>query len=81
MDRRLRRTALANVACVAKPHTSLALYRRLMRRISPDVEAFIARFARQNIGWGASRIRTGDNIVDSPHRLHAWLVPLKVTTG
>ena len=26
-------------------------------------------------GW----YRTGDNIVDSPHRLHAWLVPLKVT--
>ncbi len=28
-------------------------------------------------GW----YRTGDNTVDSPHRLHAWLVPLKVTTG
>jgi hypothetical protein len=22
------------------------------------------------------RHRAGDNIVDSPHRLHAWLVPL-----
>jgi hypothetical protein len=24
------------------------------------------------------RHRAGDNIVDSPHRLHAWLVPLIV---
>src|SRR6202022_1383530 len=28
-------------------------------------------------GWH----RAGNNIVDSPHRLHAWLVPLIVTTG
>lgn len=25
-----------------------------------------------------SRHRSGDNIVDSPHRLHAWLVPLTI---
>jgi hypothetical protein len=33
--------------------------------------------------WGpaAGRYRTRDNIVDSPHRLHAWLVPLMVTIG
>ena len=30
---------------------------------------------------GRGRHRAGDNIVDSPHRLHSWLVPLKVTTG
>jgi hypothetical protein len=31
--------------------------------------------------WGPGRLgwhRLGNNIVDSPHRLHAWLVPLKV---
>jgi hypothetical protein len=27
------------------------------------------------------RHRAGDNIVDSPHRLHAWLVPLIVDKG
>ena len=71
IGKRLGRTALQQVACVAKPDTILAWYRRLIahkfdgskRRaapgrppIAPQVEALIVRFARQNSGWGYDRI-------------------------
>ncbi|MEO8663496.1 MAG: helix-turn-helix domain-containing protein [Bryobacteraceae bacterium] len=71
IGKRLGRSALQQVACVAKPDTILAWYRRLIARkfdgskfrtspgrppIARDVEALIVRFARQNSGWGYDRI-------------------------
>jgi putative transposase len=65
------RAALQQVACVAKPDTILAWYRRLMARkfdgskfrtspgrprIEPELEALIVRFARENSDWGYDRI-------------------------
>jgi len=61
--KRLGRNALKDVARVAKPDTLLAWYRRLVAqkfdgswhraypgrpRISPEVEALVVRFAREN---------------------------------
>src|SRR6185503_813398 len=66
IGKRLGRTALQQVACVAKPDTILAWYHRLVARkfdgskfrtspgrprILPAVEALIVRFARENSGW------------------------------
>jgi hypothetical protein len=63
--------ALQQVACVAKPDTILAWYRRLIARkfdgsklrtspgrprIAPELEALIVRFARENSAWGYDRI-------------------------
>jgi len=70
IGKRLGRTALQQVACVAKPDTILAWYRRLIARkfdgskfrkpgrppIAPAIEALIVRFARENSGWGYDRI-------------------------
>ena len=71
IGRRLGRKALANVACVAKPETILAWYRRLVAakfdgskqrsypgrpRLAPDIETLIVRLARENRGWGYDRI-------------------------
>jgi putative transposase len=71
IGKRLGRTALQQVACVAKPDTILAWYRRLIARkfdgsqnrvssgrppMAPEVEALIVRFARENSGWGYDRI-------------------------
>jgi putative transposase len=71
IGKRLGRKALAQAACVAKPDTILAWYRRLIAakfdgskhrsypgrpRISPEVEALVVRFARENSGWGYDRI-------------------------
>jgi putative transposase len=71
IGKRLGRTALQQVACVAKPDTILAWYRRLIARkfdgskhrvlvgrprIATAVEALIVRFARENSGWGYDRI-------------------------
>lgn len=71
IGKRLGRTALQQVACVAKPDTILAWYRRLIARkfdgskrracpgrpsIAPEGEALIVRFARENSGWGYYRI-------------------------
>jgi transposase InsO family protein len=70
IGKRLGRTALQQVACVAKPDTLLAWYRRLMARkfdgskfrkpgrppIAPAIEALMVRFARENSGWGYDRI-------------------------
>jgi hypothetical protein len=67
IGKRLGRSALPQVACVAKPDTILAWYRRLVAGkfdaskfrpspgrplIAPEVEALIVRFARENSGWG-----------------------------
>jgi putative transposase len=71
IGKRLGRTALKQVACVARPDTILAWYRRLIARkfdgskfrtspgrprITPEVEALIVRFATENSGWGYDRI-------------------------
>jgi putative transposase len=71
LGKRLGRKALQQVACVAKPDTILGWYRRLVAkkfdgskrrsypgrpRISPEVEALVVRFARENSGWGYDRI-------------------------
>jgi putative transposase len=71
IGKRLGRAALQQVACVAKPDTILAWYRRLIARkfdssklrtspgqprIAPELEALIVRFARENCGWGYDRI-------------------------
>jgi putative transposase len=67
IGKRLGRTALQQVAGVAKPDTIRAWYRRLIARkfdgsklraapgrppIAPEVEALIVRFARENSGLG-----------------------------
>jgi putative transposase len=71
IGKRLGRAALQQVACVAKPDTILAWYRRLIARkfdgsklrtspgrprIAPELEALIVRCARENSGWGYDRI-------------------------
>jgi transposase InsO family protein len=71
IGKRLGRKALAQVACVAKPATILAWYRRLIAskfdgskrrrnpgrpRIAPELEALIVEMARENSGWGYDRI-------------------------
>src|SRR5215471_5884945 len=71
IGKRLGRSQLAEVACVAKPDTILAWYRRLIARkfdgsrsrsypgrprISAEVEELVVRFARENSGWGYDRI-------------------------
>src|SRR5215831_8741568 len=69
--KRLGRTALKDIARVAKPDTILDWYRRLVAqkfdgsghraspgrpRVPSEVEALVVRFARENRGWGYDRI-------------------------
>src|SRR3979409_1937669 len=69
--KRLGRKALKDIARVARPDTILAWYRRLVAqkfdgarrrvypgrpRVSPEIEAIVVRFARENRGWGYDRI-------------------------
>jgi putative transposase len=71
IGKRLGRKALERVACVARPDTILAWYRRLIARkfdgskqrsypgrprIDGELEALIVRFAQENSGWGYDRI-------------------------
>jgi putative transposase len=71
IGRRVGRKALREVACIAKPDTILAWYRRLVAKksmvpntdriqgrptVEPDVEALVVRMARENTGWGYDRI-------------------------
>src|SRR5688572_20758348 len=71
IGKRLGRKALKDVACVAKPDTILAWYRRLIAkkfdgskfrsypgrpRISRDVTDLIVKMAKENSGWGYDRI-------------------------
>jgi hypothetical protein len=71
IGKRLGRKALKDVACVAKPDTILAWYRRLIAnkfdgskfrtypgrpRISRDVTDLIVQMAKENSGWGYDRI-------------------------
>jgi len=67
IGKRLGRRALARVACVAKPDTILAWYRRLIAskfdgsqhrtyrgrpRIGREIEKLIVQMAQENSGWG-----------------------------
>jgi len=71
IGKRLGRKGLGAVACVAKPDTILAWYRRLVAkkfdgskhrrypgrpRVAADVEALVVRMARENADWGYDRI-------------------------
>ena len=71
IGKRLGRQALRKVACIAKPDTILAWYRRLIARkfdgsqhrpypgrprIEPKLEALVVPMARENSGWGYDRI-------------------------
>src|SRR5947209_12777259 len=71
IGKRLGRAALQQVACVAKPDTILAWYRRLIARkwdgsklrsspgrprIAAELEALIERLPRENRGRGYDRI-------------------------
>jgi transposase InsO family protein len=71
IGKRLGRRVLAQVACVAKPETILAWYRRLIAqkfdgskkrsypgrpRIDREIEALVVQMARENSGWGYDRI-------------------------
>ena len=71
IGKRLGRKLLSEVACVAKPETILAWYRRLIAhkfdgskhrsypgrpRVGPEVEALIVRMAQENGSWGYDRI-------------------------
>src|SRR5688572_18212877 len=71
IGRRLGRKALKDIACVAKPDTILAWYRRLIAkkfdgsrfrtypgrpRISREVTDLIVQMAKQNSSWGYDRI-------------------------
>ena len=71
VGKRLGRKALAQVACVAKPGTILAWYRKLIAkkfdgskhrrypgrpRIEPKWEEWIVKMTRENAGWGYDRM-------------------------
>jgi putative transposase len=71
IGKRLGRKALQRVACVAKPDTILAWYRKLIAQkfdgskcrgypgrpaVGPEVTELVLRFARENTGWGYDRI-------------------------
>src|ERR671912_1901398 len=71
IGKRLGRRALREVACVAKPDTILAWYRRLIAQkfdgskyrrapgrppVAAEVEELVVRMARENSGWGYDRI-------------------------
>jgi hypothetical protein len=71
IGKRLGRKALLQVACIAKPDTILAWYRRLVAqkfdgskhrkfpgrpRVAADVEALVLRMAKENTDWGYDRI-------------------------
>src|SRR5215469_5901295 len=71
IGKRLGRKVLSQVACVAKPDTILAWYRKLIAKkfdgskhrrypvrpaIEPKLEELIVKMARENSGWGYDRI-------------------------
>jgi hypothetical protein len=79
IGRRVGRKALREVACIAKPDTILAWYRRLVAKkfdaskhrqypgrptVEPDVEALVVRMARENTGW---------DMTASPERWPIWV--------
>jgi putative transposase len=95
IGKRLGRAALQQVACVAKPDTILAWYRRLIARkfdgsklrsspgrprIAPELEALIVRFARENSGWGYDRIVGAlEPISAMPFPIRRWATSFAAT--
>ena len=87
IGKRLGRSALQQVACVAKPDTILAWYRRLIARkfngskrraypgrpsIAREVEALIVSIARENSGRGYDRIVGALPISAIPSPIRPW---------
>ena len=71
IGKRLGRKALEEIACIAKPDTILAWYRKLVAqkfdgskkrgmagrpRVDRAVEELVVKLARENSGWGYDRI-------------------------
>jgi putative transposase len=71
IGKRIGRKALQQIACVAKPDTILAWYRRLIARkfdgskfraypgrpsVNPEVTELVVQMARENCDWGYDRI-------------------------
>src|SRR5215467_3168660 len=71
IGKRLGRNALGEVACVAKPDTILAWYRRLIAQkfdgskyrnypgrppVNTEIVKLIVKMAKENLGWGYDRI-------------------------
>src|ERR1700720_2637232 len=71
IGKRVGRKALREIACVAKPDTILAWYRKLIAQkfdvskqrqypgrpaVGPDIEKLVVRMARENSGWGYDRV-------------------------
>ena len=71
IGKRLGRKALQEIACIAKPGTILAWYRKLVAqkfdgskqrrlagrpRVDAAVEELVLKLARENTGWGYDRI-------------------------
>src|SRR5258705_3051602 len=94
IGKRLGRAALQQVACVAKPDTILAWYRRLIARkfdgskirppagrprIAPELEALIVRFARENSGWGYDRIVGALANLGMPFPIRRWATSFAAT--
>src|SRR6476469_630082 len=88
IGKRLGRSALQQVACVAKPDTILAWYRRLIAgkfdgskfrtspgrpRIAPELEALVVRFARENSGWGTTASSELWPISVTPFPIRRWV--------
>src|SRR5213079_1930729 len=87
IGKRLGRAALQPVACVAKPDTILAWYRRLIARkfdgskfrtapgrprVAPELEALIVRFARENSGWDTTASSEPWPISATPFPIRQW---------
>ena len=71
IGQKLGKQALKGVAQIVKPETILGWHRKLVTqkfdgsrrrvypgrpRVSPEIEALVVRFARENRGWGYDRI-------------------------
>ena len=87
IGKRLGRKALAQVACVAKPDTILAWYRRLIAqkfdgskhrsypgrpRISNEAEDLIVQMARENSGWDIIGLLAHSPISATTFRIRRW---------
>ncbi len=94
IGKRLGCKTLRKVACVAKPDTILAWYRKLVARkfdgskhpqypgcpsVSSEVEALVVRTARESSGWGYGRIVGA--LANIAHRLpyRTYQTPLLAT--
>jgi hypothetical protein len=90
VGRRLGRQALRDIACVAKPETILACYRRLIaqkldeakhrqspgrRAVAKQLEDLAVRMARENPGWGYNR--AAEALVNQKKLLRFQEVPAK----